>query len=68
MTESPAQAGFSSSHQRTSDAWSGLDGLDLGRIRPYALLFPNDRRNALRAVYAAADRAGLNGVTGAQRK
>jgi integrase len=35
-------------------------GLDLRRIRPEALLFPNDRRNALRAVYAAGDAAGLN--------
>ncbi len=46
---------------------SGLDGLDLSRIRPDAFLFPNDRRNALRAVYAAGDRAGLNGVGGAEK-
>jgi integrase len=35
-------------------------GLDLRRVRPDALLFPHDRRNALRAVYTAGDRAGLN--------
>jgi integrase len=35
-------------------------GLDLSRIRPEALLFPQDRRNTLRAVYAAGDAAGLN--------
>jgi integrase len=35
-------------------------GLDLRRIQPDARLFPRDRRNALRAVYAAGDAAGLN--------
>ena len=37
-------------------------GLDLSRLRPESLLFPQDRRNALRAVYAAGDAAGLNPV------
>jgi integrase len=35
-------------------------GLDLRRIQPEARLFPHDRRNALRAVYAAGHAAGLN--------
>lgn len=35
-------------------------GLTLARVRPDALLFPHDRRNVLRAVYLAGDRAGLN--------
>lgn len=34
--------------------------LDLSRLQPTARLFPNHRRNALRAVHAAGDRAGLN--------
>jgi integrase len=32
----------------------------LPRVRADALVFPNDRRNVLRAVYAAGDSAGLN--------
>jgi integrase len=35
-------------------------GSTLARVRPDALLFPHDRRNALRAIYKAGDDAGLN--------
>ena len=41
-------------HRRRAGAKS------LTRVRPDALMFPHDRRNVLRAVYAAGDTAGLN--------
>jgi len=33
---------------------------NLPRVHAEALVFPHDRRNVLRAIYAAGDRAGLN--------